>query len=325
MLMIPLPFVLAMFVAAFLCFEWLARAGAQRGGWLLAFLALLVFQEVLVGLRFGYGVEWLRMVQPLSAALLPPLAYLSFRRPALRASILVHLLPMAGVLFAISAMPGLMDTVLAAGNLFYAAALIRMGLRGADGFGWAETHRTTSVMLLLWLICGVLLLSGLADAAIAYDFRITQGDNTGLIAGWTTAIGIICVGLGALAYRLFGSSDAKAVRVVSAQDGEVFATLGLMMDREQLHLDADINLNRVARRLIKPSRDVSRAINVQTGGNFSQYINGLRIEEACKLLGSDMPITQIVFASGFNTKSNFNREFSRITGKSPSDWRSANE
>ena len=27
-----------------------------------------------------------------------------------------------------------------------------------------------------------------------------------------------------------------------------------------------------------------------------------------------------MLASGFNTKSNFNREFLRVTGKNPSDW-----
>ncbi|MCK0097339.1 helix-turn-helix domain-containing protein [Yoonia sp. F2084L] len=31
-------------------------------------------------------------------------------------------------------------------------------------------------------------------------------------------------------------------------------------------------------------------------------------------------ITNAMLSSGFNTKSNFNREFLRISGKSPSDW-----
>ena len=32
-------------------------------------------------------------------------------------------------------------------------------------------------------------------------------------------------------------------------------------------------------------------------------------------------ITETIYASGFNTKSNFNREFARVTGKTPSEWR----
>jgi AraC-like DNA-binding protein len=323
MLMIPLPFVLALLVAAFLVFEWMQRGTSQRGGWLLAFLGLLVFQEVLVGLRFGYGIDWLRQVQPVSAALLPPLAYLSFRRSAVTASLLVHVLPFVGVILSVSVLPLALDTVLALSNLVYAGLLIRLGLRGTDGLGWVETHRSRAVVLVLWLVVAVLFLSGLADGAISYDFWTTQGDNTARIAGWVSAIGMVSVTLGVIAYRIFAKPDAK-MRVADPVDVEVFDALQTMMAREKLHLDPDINLNRVSRRLVRPARDVSKSINGQTGGNFSQYINGLRIEEACRLLGGDMPITQIVFASGFNTKSNFNREFSRITGKSPSEWRSAN-
>ena len=39
-------------------------------------------------------------------------------------------------------------------------------------------------------------------------------------------------------------------------------------------------------------------------------------------LALSINLTEAMFASGFNTKSNFNREFRRITGKAPSDWRS---
>jgi AraC-like DNA-binding protein len=31
-------------------------------------------------------------------------------------------------------------------------------------------------------------------------------------------------------------------------------------------------------------------------------------------------VTEAMFASGFSTKSNFNREFLRVTGASPSKW-----
>ena len=56
----------------------------------------------------------------------------------------------------------------------------------------------------------------------------------------------------------------------------------------------------------------------------SQYINRLRVQEACRLLaGSDMSVTQVIYAAGFNTKSNFNREFTRNTGQTPSAWRAA--
>ena len=56
--------------------------------------------------------------------------------------------------------------------------------------------------------------------------------------------------------------------------------------------------------------------------NVPQYVNTFRIRDACRMLEeTDVPITGIVFEVGFTTKSNFNREFQRVTGLSPSAWR----
>jgi AraC-like DNA-binding protein len=64
------------------------------------------------------------------------------------------------------------------------------------------------------------------------------------------------------------------------------------------------------------------AINRVRRQNVSQYINGYRIEEACRLLReTDKPVTSVMFEAGFETKSNFNREFRRATGASPAEWR----
>ena len=55
---------------------------------------------------------------------------------------------------------------------------------------------------------------------------------------------------------------------------------------------------------------------------MSQYVNNHRIDEARRLLATtDEPITRIMFDAGFLSKSNFNREFLRITGLSPKAWR----
>lgn len=37
-----------------------------------------------------------------------------------------------------------------------------------------------------------------------------------------------------------------------------------------------------------------------------------------------MPVTTAMLESGFQTKSNFNREFRRVTGQSPANWRTEN-
>lgn len=70
------------------------------------------------------------------------------------------------------------------------------------------------------------------------------------------------------------------------------------------------------------ARQISGAINRSLGINVSQYVNQLRIREACRQLEeTDQSVTAIMLSSGFQTKSNFNREFRRITGMSPVAWR----
>ncbi|WP_345770921.1 AraC family transcriptional regulator [Brucella intermedia] len=62
-----------------------------------------------------------------------------------------------------------------------------------------------------------------------------------------------------------------------------------------------------------------------TGQNVSRFINDYRIAEACRRLEKDdISITTVMFESGFQTKSNFNREFRRVTSLSPADWRDKN-
>ena len=65
------------------------------------------------------------------------------------------------------------------------------------------------------------------------------------------------------------------------------------------------------------------SFNRNTGGNVSRHVNGYRIREACRALEAGASVTQAMLDSGFNTKSNFNREFRRVTGRTPSVWRRA--
>ena len=54
---------------------------------------------------------------------------------------------------------------------------------------------------------------------------------------------------------------------------------------------------------------------------FKQYVNEIRIGYACKLLTEHQyNITRICYESGFNNISNFNRQFKKITGRSPSEY-----
>ena len=324
MIMIPLPFIIT--AAALFVFyrEWVGTEPQRRNVWFLLFLTILAIQEALIGVRFGYAQEWLREIQPITAAMLPPLAYLSFKRPSPSIGTMLLILSSAtAILLALFALE-LLDTFLAANNLFYAAALASLGLGGSDALGWVKIGRERLVHGLLWLVCGLLIISGMTDIVISYDFWATSGTNTSNIAGWASMGGLLIAVIVITLVILWNRQrDHSAKSSDTASEKLLFSRLETLLHQERLFVDPDINLNRIARRMVRPARDVSRAINGQTDRNFSQYINKLRVEEACHLLKeTDMQITQIAFASGFNTKSNFNREFTRVTNKTPSEWRS---
>jgi len=65
-----------------------------------------------------------------------------------------------------------------------------------------------------------------------------------------------------------------------------------------------------------------RFFKVRTRKTFVNYLNELRIDHACQmLLQSDRAIVDIAFASGFQNLSNFNRNFIKQKGITPTAYR----
>jgi AraC-like DNA-binding protein len=102
------------------------------------------------------------------------------------------------------------------------------------------------------------------------------------------------------------------------------ARLNRLLAEEQLYLDPGLTLARLAKRLHVPAKRLSAAINQAAGENVSRFINGFRIRRACERLEAGDNVTTAMLESGFNAKSNFNREFLRVTGSTPSAWLSKN-
>ena len=90
-------------------------------------------------------------------------------------------------------------------------------------------------------------------------------------------------------------------------------------------MESNINLERFAELIAMKPRDLSRVINTHFKLNFFDFINGLRIEEAKRLLESPLhtqdAILDIVFKAGFNSVPSFQRHFSRTVGVTPTEYR----
>lgn len=105
-------------------------------------------------------------------------------------------------------------------------------------------------------------------------------------------------------------------------DVATVARLTELVQAQELFRDPDLSLIKLARRMGVPARELSAAVNRHCGQNIAQWVNSFRIAAACQqLVNSDAPVTSVMLDCGFFTKSNFNREFRRHTGLSPSAYR----
>jgi AraC-like DNA-binding protein len=90
------------------------------------------------------------------------------------------------------------------------------------------------------------------------------------------------------------------------------------------HSDEELSLTKVARVVNISPNHLSEKFKEVTGTNFVAYIARIRTEKARHLLQDrELRISEIAFAVGFQSLSQFNRVFKKLTGKSPSAYREA--
>jgi AraC-like DNA-binding protein len=332
---VPLPFVVAILLLILLGVLVRRREATPADRPFLALIGACAGQSLLLGLRWGYGIEPIRYVAPVLAAAIPALVYASFRtlaagsmpwRPAV---IWPYLVPMVLVAVLVALWRAAVDAALIAIYLGYAAALIRLARSGPDALGQARFEGTMPAHRALQLSALALMGSASVDGLVLLDFEWTRGAQAALIVAIANLLGLLVL---ALAASIAGRSQPSAEAVeatedapaadVQEEDRAVVARIEDLMRTQRLFRDENLNLDRLARKAGIPARQISGAINRLTAKNVSQYVNDYRIAAACRLLEeSGQPVTVIMLEVGFQTKSNFNREFRRVTGTSPSLWR----
>ena len=118
--------------------------------------------------------------------------------------------------------------------------------------------------------------------------------------------------------------DRPKTRV--ARPDKLIEELEEEMRRTRVFLDANLTLQKFARRCQVPQRAITDEINEARGCNFRTWLNGFRVEEAKRLLLADKErsVTDVFLDAGFQTKSTFNAAFKAETGLAPSAWRKQN-
>lgn len=93
------------------------------------------------------------------------------------------------------------------------------------------------------------------------------------------------------------------------------------------YLMPEIAIDDVAKELSVSNRLLSQIINESFQNNFNGYLNDFRIKESIRQLsdiGNKKTVLEILFESGFNSKSVFYTEFKKRTNLTPQEFRTTN-
>ena len=322
MLTLPIPLVFAL-ILLFLLATLRARGPVAAG--LVALVAVNAGQGLVIAGGQYYGFATLRALQPVSAMLVPPAAWLAlasagFDRP-LRPRDALHLIGPALAIAVIMTARDSLDVLIPVTYICYGIALflrLRQGPLPRASLGSGGRLAT------LWTAIAIgLALSALSDIAILGVQIAGRADLQPLVVSVTGSL--VLLGLGFLGIAMQAETGASVdteapLPAPTEDDAALFARLDDLMRDRRPWRDPDLTLGQLARRLHVPVKALSAAVNRCTGDNISRYVNGHRIGAACLALRQGLSVTEAMLESGFATKSNFNREFSRVTGTSPSDW-----
>lgn len=354
---LPLPFITAIMLVLMLATLWRRNSPARRPA--CGFIALCLLMAVLVGLRWSSGFQAVRLLQPLVASVMPVFAWRCFsvltEKSRRRFIVALMLAPAAAALLRFGPIAPLsVDSYIALLFLGYGGALIRLAAGGPDVFPLSRLGETVSVQQAAGFAGAILCGSGLIDLLVAFDFSLFAGRHAAaaVAGGQLTVMVALAVAIivadrsspasaallapaaspaasplsrASAASSLMAETPAQAASD-DDDDQQICRQVEQLLADKQLYCDPDLTLERLARKALIPGRRISRAVNRLQGRNVSQLINSYRVAKAQQLLlTTGLSVTEVMLESGFRTKSNFNREFLRLSHLNPGEYRKAGQ
>lgn len=323
---LPIPMIIALLLAGFLIHRLVAR---ETHATLLSLIAACALQSAVIALVHYYGLTGLRPFQPFFATFIPPIAWFAFARASGGEqhwrSLARHGIGPALAIACLIINPMLLDVLIPLSFAGYGAAmLLRMG-QGADSLLHSRLQ-SGAMPLLAWRIIAVALIAS-AGCDVLIAFTLALGNSSAMLwlPSLVSSLSLLSLGVLGLSHAIESQRDEAAGEDGLSQadferDQIIVARLDQYVQTHKSFTDPDLTLARLARKVVVPAKQLSAAINRVKGENVSRYINRQRIEEACRMLIEGRSVTSAMLDSGFNTKSNFNREFLRVKGASPSQW-----
>lgn len=323
---LPVPMIIALLLLGFLALR-IARDETHIS--LLALIAVCAVQAAIIALVQYYGVAPLRPVQPILATVIPPIAWFAFERASdgrgSPRAIALHAIGPVLALLCLVVNPMFLDVLIPLSFTGYGIAMLLRLRTGEDSLPHSSLEGGGTSLMAWRIVALALIASAGCDVLIAYGLAYGQSGVLGWIPSVVSSLSLLSLGALSLtnaveARREALGDDATPNPEELERDQAIVARLDEYMKLQTPFLDPDLTLARLSRKLIVPAKQLSAAINRVKGENVSRYVNRQRIEHACTLLQRGQSVTAAMLDSGFNTKSNFNREFLRTKTLSPRDW-----
>ncbi len=126
--------------------------------------------------------------------------------------------------------------------------------------------------------------------------------------------------------RLLNSMSERGFTILGDWDTQMRASrsrrVAKVIEYSKKHLGETIRLSDVSSLVGMSDSAFSHFFKKHTNLSYVNYLNGLRISQACRELESTaMSVSEICWNCGFNNKSNFNRLFLQAKGMTPTDYR----
>ncbi len=247
-----------------------------------------------------------------------------------------HLLPLALAGAVAIFRPGqLFDILIIVTEVTYVGLLFRLVQPGPAVIDYPRRFKMIAYrwaqIFLIFYCC--LLAADIMIAIQMSDGRIASQSSALVITMGGLFIAAAFVGFGAMGQNsvfawLAEKPPVKTARPSISPDEENRAFTDAVVQTiaaPQNYGDEDLTISILARRMGVPARKVSEAINRNLSCSFSELLSRERINAAKKLMispeGNSMSIIDVAFGVGFRSKSNFNKEFRKITGCTPSEYR----
>jgi AraC-like DNA-binding protein len=321
---LPIPMIIALLLFGFLIQRIATR---ETHATILALIAACAVQGAIIALVQYYGFIVLRPLQAIMATAIPPLAWAAFANAAggdvRPAKMLWHLI---GPVFALACLffkPFLLDVLIPLSFACYGVVMLLRLWRGEDSLLHSRLESGAKA-LLAWRILGAsLIASACCDVLIAYGLATGAQSMVLWLPSLVSSLSLLSLGALGLSQAVESQREHDTETLSdedASRDQAIMSALQTYIFQHKPHLDPDLTLSRLARKLVVPAKQLSSAINRSKNENVSRFINRHRIEHACKLIAEGKSVTAAMLDSGFNTKSNFNREFLRIKNVAPSKW-----